>query len=83
MTHMAEMYSAGAIVVNNHEWDTNLGGNEKSDRAAVATGLPQDESVPCADLWPVHLSAPFHTEEDGPQGRRSSGMTRMSRIIFL
>ena len=27
----------------------------------VATGSPQDESVRCADLWPVPLSAAFTT----------------------
>jgi hypothetical protein len=25
----------------------------------VATGSPQDESVQCADLWPVQLGAVF------------------------
>ena len=34
----------------------------------VATGSPQDESVQCADLWPVRVGIVF-TQEDGPQGR--------------
>ena len=39
----------------------------------VTTGSPRDESVRCADLWPVRLRAAFYTKEDGPQGRGYSG----------
>jgi tRNA(adenine34) deaminase len=36
----------------------------------VATGSPQDESVRCADLWPVNVKPSWLSYKlDGPQGR--------------
>jgi hypothetical protein len=34
-------------------------GDQSSMAVAIATGSPQDESVQCADLWPVQLKAAF------------------------
>src|SRR5262249_33312700 len=46
---------------------------ESGERAInfVATGSPLDESIRCADLWPVYVSAAFRGK-DGPQGRGHS-----------
>jgi hypothetical protein len=38
-------------------------------QVVVATDSPQDESVPCADPWPVHSAAAFRAWVDAPQGR--------------
>ena len=38
----------------------------------VATGLPQDGSVRCADLWPVHPRRRYLCLGNGFQSRRYS-----------
>ncbi len=48
----------------------------------VATGSPKDESVPCADLWPVRVGIVF-TQEDGPQGRGYSSAYWSSRLVSI
>ena len=41
----------------------------------VATCSPRDESVRCADLWPVRSTAVLLQDKDGPKGREySSGL---------
>ena len=56
---------------------------------AVATGSPQDESVRCADLWPVHLGAAFKRETARPpsprlrRGRQCRGYRRRSGAFLL
>jgi hypothetical protein len=41
----------------------------------VATGSPQDESVHCADLWPIPFGALLLQLDDGSQGRGYSSVT--------
>ena len=48
----------------------------------VATGSPQDESVQCADLWPVRVGIVF-TQEDGSQGRGYSSAYCSSRLVSI
>src|SRR5262249_13429521 len=44
----------------------NAPGNSQADSREFTTVL-------ATGLWPVDLEAPFHTKEDGPQGRGYSG----------
>jgi len=48
-----------------HRHTANGGDGLPSGRSSA--GSPQDESVQCADLWPVRVGIVF-TQEDGPQG---------------
>jgi hypothetical protein len=65
----AHKYACGGVcrIVNEQENDQSV------FKKVVATGSPRDESVRCADLWPVQLGAVFYRNGNGPQGRGYSG----------